>query len=314
VSTALTRPTGLTWTVLRVHRIALWLWIAYVALAAVVLLWLWGPGTSGLDLAGGCAADSMSACEATGSTATLYHRALALVDFSLSVVPLCAAVFAGGILIGRDLERGTARLAWTQSVSPARWLTAKLAVPALFLAAGTGLLALLRRAVVSAAPALSDNLWYAAGSFNVLGTTVVALPLLGLAGGALVALLQPRTLPAAGFAALFMLLLAECLGALRPHLWSTRTVVGSPEQGYRGFTGELIGEGALTSTGAHISDPLCVDNQQCLADHDIVGFYREFHPASYFWPLQLVETGIVLALAAGLTFLAFRVLKKRVAS
>ncbi|GAA2293851.1 ABC transporter permease [Streptomyces kunmingensis] len=253
----------------------------------------------------------MNYCDPTGSAAQLYQRTLAVIDSSLAAVPLGAAVFTGGVLIGRELERGTAQLAWTQSVSPVRWLTAKLALPALALTAGTGLLLVLRRAALTAAPQLSNNVWYVAGSFDVLGTTVMVLPLLGLAAGALAALLQRRTLPAAGFAGVLILLLMVCLDELRPHLWSTRTLVSPADEGYGGITGELVDEGAVTSTGAHIPDPMCVDDQRCLADHDITGVYREFHPASHFWPLQLVQTATMLALAATIIYITFRILKRR---
>ncbi|MFJ9034989.1 ABC transporter permease [Streptomyces sp. NPDC102406] len=306
MSIAFARPTGLTWTVLRLHRVALWLWVGYVTVAAGMLLWLWGPGTDGLRTSAHC----VTGCTAEGPTASTYRQALALVDMTLGTAPLAVAVFAGGVLIGRELERGTARLAWTQSVSPARWLAAKLAVPALFLTVGTGLLVVLRHAVAARTHGLNENEWFS-GGYNLLGPTAVALPLLGLACGALAALLQRKILPSAVFAAVLTLLLALCVSVLHPHLWATRTVIGSTTQGYRGYAGESVSEGAVTSTGAHISDPICVDDKRCLTDHDVVGYYSTFHPASHFWPLQLVETGVLLALIALVTLLAFRLLKKR---
>ncbi|MCZ7459444.1 hypothetical protein [Streptomyces sp. WMMC940] len=39
--------------------------------------------------------------------------------------------------------------------------------------------------------------------------------------------------------------------------------------------------------------------------------FARTHPPSHFWPIQLVETGIVLALAAVATYAAFRVLRRR---
>ncbi|MEU6015011.1 hypothetical protein ABZ826_13465 [Streptomyces sp. NPDC047515] len=54
------------------------------------------------------------------------------------------------------------------------------------------------------------------------------------------------------------------------------------------------------------------DPDRCLADKDITLRYLvDYHPASHFWPLQLVETGILLALAALAVALAFRVLRRR---
>ncbi|MEU6392924.1 hypothetical protein [Streptomyces sp. NPDC046939] len=314
MSLALPRPRGLTWTVLRLHQVALWLWAGYVVVAAGVLLWLWGPGTSGLSYNGHCKADRVTACVPGGQTADTYRTALAAVDASLSYLPLLVAVFTGGVLLGRELERGTAQLVWTQSVTPARWLTTKLAVPALFLTAGTGLLLALRRAVAAAAPALSDNQWWTGGSFELLGTTVVALPLLGLACGALGAVLQRRAGAAAVFSGVLLLLLSLCAGLARPYLWPTVTRSGSVAQGYPGFTGEVVDEGALTGSGAHIADPLCVDDRACLTEHDITGYYTEGHPPAHFWPLQLIETALLLALAALATALTYRILKRRVAA
>ncbi len=51
------------------------------------------------------------------------------VALAVSVLPLLLSAFVAGPLIGREFESGTYRLQWTQSVSPARWLAAKLAVP-----------------------------------------------------------------------------------------------------------------------------------------------------------------------------------------
>ncbi|MEJ8670006.1 hypothetical protein WKI71_21020 [Streptomyces sp. MS1.AVA.1] len=37
-------PRGLVWTMLRLHRSALWFWVMLVAVAAGALLWAYGPG------------------------------------------------------------------------------------------------------------------------------------------------------------------------------------------------------------------------------------------------------------------------------
>ncbi|MFI7011614.1 ABC transporter permease [Streptomyces sp. NPDC050145] len=306
--------TGLTWTVLKLHQIALWLWVAYVALCAGVQLWLIGPGTSGLGIAGRCVAGVANSCVAQGPTAGAYHFATLTVDVTLAAVPLAVALYIGGLVLGRELERGTAQLTWSQSVTPVRWLTAKLALPALALTLGTGLLIALRQAVVARAPGLTDNQWYAAGSFDTLGTVAVALPLLGLACGALGALLHRRALPAAATSGVLLLVLSTLLGQLRPHLWTTRTVTGSVEQGYRFFAGQLTGEGAITGSGARVEDPMCVDDRACLTEHNITGFYREGHPPAHFWPMQLMETGVVLAVVSALTYAAFWLLRRRVPS
>ncbi|MDX3455329.1 hypothetical protein PV396_25895 [Streptomyces sp. ME02-8801-2C] len=49
----------------------------------------------------------------------------------------------------------------------------------------------------------------------------------------------------------------------------------------------VMDNGALTSTGKHIADPICGDGAQCLAHYDIVAFFRDYHPASHLLPLLL---------------------------
>ncbi|MFI1409860.1 hypothetical protein ACH4Y0_08055 [Streptomyces sp. NPDC020707] len=125
---------------------------------------MWGPGTTGLDIIGHCALAEVDACTAKGPTANTYHALLGVTESLISVVPLLVAAFAGGALIGRELDSGTAELAWTQSVSPARWLTAKLALPATLLVLGTLALVLLRRLVASSSGGLASSKWHTSTS------------------------------------------------------------------------------------------------------------------------------------------------------
>jgi hypothetical protein len=59
------------------------------------------------------------------------------------VVPCLVGVFWGAPLVARELETGTFRLAWTQSVSRARWTLAKLGLLGLAAMAFAGLCSLL---------------------------------------------------------------------------------------------------------------------------------------------------------------------------
>lgn len=312
MSAATTIPMGLPRTVLRLHRVAAWLWIAFVVVTSALLLWLWGPGTAGLDITGHCDAAVANSCTAKGATADTYHYVLTLADMLISLVPVAVSVFAGGLLIGRELGRGTAQLAWTQSVSPARWLAAKLAVPAAFLVLGTTLLVLLRRLVASAAPGLSENRWHdLTATYDALGPTAVALPLLGLAIGAVIALLTRRTLPGAAYSLIATVVVVGVIDAVRDRLWPTVTATGDLREGYPYFAGSLTSEGALTGSGARVADPMCVDDTSCLTSNNITGFYREGHPPSHFWPLQLMETCLALALTGAATATAFYLLRRR---
>ncbi|MGC9543715.1 ABC transporter permease [Streptomyces sp. UG1] len=313
-------PRGLAWVLLRVHRWALWLWLLLVAVGAGALLWVYGWGADAAwdeFRAMGCdSPDRGPSCDYSGLAISRYNLAGSLGDSLLSFVPLLAAAWAGGALIGRELESGTAQLAWTQSVSPVRWLAAKLAVPAALLVSGTTVLMLLHRLAWSSDSQLRQvtawREWYEDDIFLANGSLAPAYALLGLTVGALVGLLARRALPALGLAVVGVAVLMTTLTTLRPHLWPVETLVN--KNGYPPYVGMVTDEGALTSSGARMPDPLCVDDTACLARHDIAGFYRDYHPSSHFWPLQLVETGIVLAVAALAVLIAFRLLKRRIAT
>src|SRR3569623_848443 len=68
-----------------------------------------------------------------------YHH-VKLIGALLIVVPALAGVFWGAPLVARELETGTFRLAWAQSVSRDRWLANRLAVSGLATALAVGTL------------------------------------------------------------------------------------------------------------------------------------------------------------------------------
>jgi ABC-type transport system involved in multi-copper enzyme maturation permease subunit len=66
-----------------------------------------------------------------------------LLDALVVVVPGTIGIFWGAPLVARELESGTFRLVWTQSVSRARWAVVKLGVVGLVSLAAAGLLSLM---------------------------------------------------------------------------------------------------------------------------------------------------------------------------
>ncbi|MBO1337527.1 ABC transporter permease [Streptomyces sp. VRA16 Mangrove soil] len=285
------RPSGPVWTVLRLHRIALGIWIAYVSVTAGLLLWAWGPGRSGLGIDPHCAASTMNFCAGKGA----YVGAVAWAEFLIGLVPLLAGVFAGGTLVGRELELGTARLAWTQGVRPARWLAATLAVPAVFLIAGTTLLVLLRRlaATGDAARLMENQWWQSSTTFGALGPAAAAWPLLGLAIGALAAFLMRRTVSGMGLAFFSTLLATVLVGAARNAFVWPPSVTYTLNKGVR-----LHSE--VSSTTCRSTGDTCVAGQ-------LTGIHG-------FWQLHLMETATVLALTALLVLLTHHILRRRVAA
>jgi len=303
-----TRLPGPVRAVLRLQRGVLMVWAVIFTVTAGILLWAYGPGGNG------AAADWERKCTVHGcdwsAAVSAYHLAYAVAEFLIGLVPYFAAALAGAV-VGRELENGTARLAWTQSLSPTRWLATTLAVPAALITAGSTVLVLLHRLLYDAHKVPVTWNWWNEETFVPNGPLGIALPLLGLAVGALAGLLQRRLLSSIGLSFAATALALTTLGFARPHLWPWATSIASD---YETPPNVLYGDGgAVTSTGAHIADPMCRDSAACLKAHDVTGFYSEYHPASHFWPLQLVETGVALALTALVLAAAFTLLRRRTA-
>ncbi|MCG0069967.1 hypothetical protein L0F81_43150 [Streptomyces tricolor] len=174
----------------RLHRPALLVWTAFVLLAAGELLWVHfsaAPRDRACARPGGW-------CTYTVFTET--NNVMNLLGTALSYVPCAVAAWAGAALIGRELESGTAHLAWTQAVTPVRWLTAKLTTAALPLLAGAAVLALAYGTVWTADQDVLVTHWTWDRVFVPRGPLLPALTLCALALGALAGLALRRTLPA----------------------------------------------------------------------------------------------------------------------
>ncbi|MFJ4282878.1 hypothetical protein [Streptomyces massasporeus] len=291
-----TRPGGVLRAVGRTHRTALVLSLVALAAAAVALIWLHSFGDEARAGVSACATpptDGLPSCAAVDAITAdgTYRDGMSALATALSWVMFPVAAWAGGALIGRELENGTAQLAWTQSVTPARWLAVKLAAPAALLTAGTGGLLLLNDwARGDGDPDLVGD-WYYPDAFVSTGPVAVAYALAGLALGALAGLVWRRALPAAGVALAASLLLHGVLERYRENLWPTvtRTAAGTLELPRSAFQ---VTWPDPTRHGARLSSVT-------------------FHPESHFWPLQLVETGLLLAVAGTATAAAFLLLARR---
>lgn len=329
--TALTTPTGpapaaapragrphLVRWLLRLHRPALYVWTGLVLVLAAGLLWLWGPLTDASASAwrqyGACGMSPR--CSYDQDAIVRYKDVYNYTTLALNALPLLVGAWAGGSLFGRELESGTARLAWAQGVTPARWLATRLAVPAALVAVGTGLLVLLHNRAWSAARGRVDTAksWTDTWTLHANGPTTVAVALAALAAGALAALLWRRTLPALVTGLCAAAALRGVAGLALPHMWPAVTRVTTLEQGYAGG-GIQLGHGLVTATGAHVPDPGCAspDPGACTSAYaklHATGFYTQSQPFSHFWPLHLTTSALVLVLAGLLAWAAFTVLRR----
>lgn len=124
--------TWLTWRQFRGQAAVVFAAVAVLA----VLLAITGPRLAGLSVTAGTS--FLSDFTADGLDQGLYFGGLALVY----AVPGVIGAFWAAPLIARELETGTHRLVWNQTVSRARWLAVKLGLIGLFVLAAAGLASL----------------------------------------------------------------------------------------------------------------------------------------------------------------------------
>jgi hypothetical protein len=331
----------LTWRQFRTPAL-----VATAALvAALAVLAITGPrlahdyGASGLgDCAAGRELDvGTLTCGDLESQFTGHYPAVRLLGALLLVLPALIGAFWGAPLVARELEAGTQRLAWVQSVTRSRWLGVKLAVIG---AVGVGLTALLGLAYT----------WWSGPSDRLLGRMSPAVfaqrglvPLayaafafaLGVAAGAVI----HRTLPAMA-AALggFALVRVGVQGWVRPRLLSplelsypTYTFYGdepasrtAADNGWVLSARTLDGAGHLLSSGGTVRDDVVARRCGLLLDtmtkeqmdacgrelglHDVVRVI----PGDRFWALQAMETALFLGLALALVGFAFWWVRRRI--
>ncbi|MGW0927019.1 ABC transporter permease [Streptomyces sp. NPDC002644] len=346
-------PGGLARTVLRLHRWALWLWIAYVALGTGLLLWAWGPAVNELRAVNAsCDLDARvePACATDVYAALAAYQDFMVYGFAFAfLAPLLVGAWAAASLTAREMETGTAELAWTQSVSPTRWLTAKLALPAVAATAGVALLLALYRLAHQEGTGLYRDIhdgtpgWWNEDLFTATGIVTVPRVLCAVAVGVLLGLLLRRTLASLVTGLLVMATGIAALRFTRHLLWPTDLVRGAdtalpgpyPRVPDHAHAWE-VSSGVVTESGELVPHGTgdtwffdCVEASHrpgrepdfdadgfsaCLADNGYTDVWASYHPESHFWPLQLVESGLWLAVAVAAVVLSYRLLRRRTAA
>ena len=119
--------TWLTWRQFRTPAAALYVLVA--ALAVVVLVT--GPRLHDLATSGANLFDNL-----TRTDQALFYAGIIVI----AAAPAIIGAFWGAPLVARELENGTHRLVWTQSVTRTRWLATKLGLTTLGAAVAVGLL------------------------------------------------------------------------------------------------------------------------------------------------------------------------------
>lgn len=233
----------------------------------------------------------------------------------ISLVPLLTGMFWGGPLIAREIEHGTHRLAWTQSVSRSRWLTAKVGV---FLAGAAVVVAALTQVMtwwfapvgrVQALGRLSPEM------FDFRGVVPIAYTLFAFAVGAAAGAIFRRTVPAMAVTLVLYLPIKLVVQSLRSHYVAPLTVTypfgtSSPRSGQGDWTlsSEVVNRSGEILGTAGVADPCQALASKAAAEACSVDngyrFLDTYQPLSRFWTFQLIESGIFVVLSLVVSALA----------
>jgi hypothetical protein len=123
------------WLTWRQFRVQAALMSAALAVLAVILA---VTGVQLADLADTSGSSFLEQVAGGGTDATVYFVGSAAV----LALPAIIGMFWGAPLVARELEAGTHRLVWNQTITRSRWLATKLGVTGLAAIAATGLLTL----------------------------------------------------------------------------------------------------------------------------------------------------------------------------
>ena len=263
---------------------------------------------------------------------------------ALIVVPGLIGAFWGAPLLTREVEAGTHRLVWNQTVTRTRWLAVKCGLIGLASAVAAGLFSLMLTWWSSPLDRVNANR-ITPPVFDQRGIDPIGWALFAFALGVTAGVLIRRTLPAmATTLAIFTAVRIAWPLYLRAHLippvhetapvgtlpfdWvGVNSGPNSPMLVHVSLPGAwVLSDHTVNAAGQQVPGstlfnlcPVVVQNgatkippDSCFIQHLVqLGYNRSvltYQPASRFWPLQWVETGTLTAVAVLLaTFCYWRI-------
>lgn len=304
------RTIDLAWLTWRQHRTAIVASIALIAALTAYILYVAARITAINQQCGNTICpDNSPQYPALHATFGLLQIASYLA-IALRFLPLLIGVFLGVPLLTREHEQRTLILAWSQDITPQRWLWTKLALFA-------GLTAALTAAAAAAGDHLAHVLVIASNKtlfgevlFPITGVyPTMALSVVWLIVGVAVGAATRRTLPAAfaalaGYIALYVLVQWR-YPIFRTPVTATMPVSAGLQRGVGGDLNDLrvnmdatglvdaaghpLAPDAVEAMCPSISSPVEASNQ-CLAQHHLYSSF-EYQPSSRIPEFHLILTG-----------------------
>lgn len=337
------------WLTWRQFRIQAAVAVIFMAVAAVIL------GITGSHLRDLYDASGVAGCKTHGDCTTvettfLAHASLLrnLLGPLLLAIPALTGIFWGAPLLARELETGTYRLAWTQSVTRTRWLATKITLIGFASIAAAELFSLMVSWWFSPIDTVNMNRLNQ-GVFDERGIVAIGYAafafVLAVTAGALIR----RTLPAMATTLLaFVGVRLITTYWLRAHLIApTHSNTDLRSGAHLGFetapsglmfvadnptlpnawvlSSQIVDKAGHTPTTQSLHRFLQTDCPKSVADPGneeafqacLTQLSAKFHlavnyqPASRYWPLQGYETAIYLGLALLLVGFCFWWVRRR---
>jgi hypothetical protein len=291
-----------TWVSWRLQRTESMIVLAIVVLLSALLI------PTGISMANAYHQDGLSSCLALnigptcgqkiGDFQTRFQSLNVLANWFTLVPGLIGVLLAAPFI--HDLEHGTYRLAWTQSITRARWLFGKLGLAILSAIVASGALILLftwwRAPQANLNGRLDIGIYDTAG-IVVLGYTLFALALALALGAVWRRSAASLTVAFVGYFAIRVFvdywlrnrlvtpLNASWKGMQQPHLLYHATIISQ---------NAIIGGHHINTGGGFIGGHT---QFQAPGSGPSAIFRAVYQPASHYWPLQLTETGLFAGLA-----------------
>lgn len=247
-----------------------------------------------------------------------------LVPVMFTLFPFFVGIFLGAPLLAKEYERGTHLFVWTQSISRTRWLSTTLMLVAGAVVLGFSVLSLVTTWWGPIQDQIASSPW---NTFMERGSVPVANALFSLMFGIMIGALMRRSLPAMIVTLLLLIPLQYAITTGYPHLLTPLKITSSDvtllgQMGrqkqflfvswyYADANGHAMNM-ADTMVYCHIPQGLghgigysSDEIQQCVDTRHLKNVVEYQNFAERFWPLQLVLTAVLLALAAlctGITY------------
>ncbi|MCW3818185.1 transporter [Micromonospora sp. DR5-3] len=274
----------------------------------------------------GVARSTQDSCNAAFHRFTTRYGSLNLVAVLLLVLPMLVGLFWGAPLVAREVEHGTHRFVWTQGVGRTHWALVKFGLVGAATVIAAVCYGLGMSWWVSPLTQAAQQGRLGVIVFDLQGIVPIGYTLFAVALGIFAGTVWRKMLPAMAVTLVGFVGVRAAMATLaRPHYQPAETltfpIVGA--DGPRMDRGDwILASGVRNADGKMVladSQIVCPpgtkgpDGRACGAELGLgPGAYnwQLYQPADRFWLFQSIETGIFVALAVILLYLAIRMIRR----